>query len=303
MLGMISGAMSGLFSVGGSFVGIPILVGYGIESAVVVSSFTHQMLTTSFVNVAEDIEQKKINFKLVFLTLIGGLWGVFQGIYIFKKLTFNGQIDIVISFLYIFVLGFIAIFMMYDSCITLRNKYCKTPPSTSTTNPNKDAGKDSQAKRNKKNFIQKIDVFPFKIRINNNASISIFLIIFFGLIAGTLVAVAGIANGLLMVPVMLYVYKMQIRNAMATSNLHGGILVIVSVIMQSLTFKSTDLVLSMLLLVGATTGMLITRTFAHKIPAEELRLLFALIMLVVIIKIVFNIALEPKNIYNISIMH
>ena len=129
------------------------------------------------------------------------------------------------------------------------------------------------------------------------------MIIFFGLIAGTLVAVAGIANGLLMVPVMLYVYKMQIRNAMATSNLHGGILVLVSVMMQSLTFKSTDLVLSMLLLVGATTGMLITRTFAHKIPAEELRLLFALIMLVVIIKIVFNIALEPKNIYNISIMH
>ena len=300
MLGMISGAMSGLFSVGGSFVGIPILVGYGIESAVVVSSFTHQMLTTSFVNVAQDIEQKKINFKLVFLTLIGGLWGVLQGIFIFKKLTLNGQIDIVISCLYIFVLGFIAIFMMYESCSTIKNKYCKTP---TPTNSNKNAGKESQIRRNEKNFIQKIDVFPFKIRINNNASISIFLIIFFGLIAGTLVAVAGIANGLLMVPVMLYVYKMQIRNAMATSNLHGGILVLVSVMMQSLTFKSTDLVLSMLLLVGATTGMLITRTFAHKIPAEELRLLFALIMLVVIIKIVFNIALEPKNIYNISIMH
>lgn len=100
-IGIITGLIGGLFGVGGSFLGIPILSSYGIESSVAIASYTHQMITISFMSIPEDTAQKKIDIKLAFITFIGGSVGSISGSFLFKYLTFNGQIEFVIAFIYI----------------------------------------------------------------------------------------------------------------------------------------------------------------------------------------------------------
>lgn len=293
-IGVVSGMIAGLFSIGGSFLGIPILVAYGIDSSTVVSSFSHQMLTSSFANVTQDIQQKKIDFKLVRYTFIGGLSGVLIGIYLLKKLTFNGQIDIVVSFLYIAVLGSIASFMIVESGSALKKKYFTQESEdknlTNIINPEKD-------------LFCRIDIFPCKIFINEDAQVSIFMIVFFGFVAGLLVAIAGIASGLIMIPVMTYLYKMHIRNSMATANLHGALLLLCSNILQIITVKKTDIILSMLLLFGTVIGVIISRKFAHKVPPEELRMSLAVLMLIIVMRIVLNIIITPNDVFIINLIN
>lgn len=297
-VGIINGIISGLFGIGGSFVGIPLLVNQGIDSSAIIASYTHQMIANSFLSVAGDAKNKRINYKLVFLTFIGGFTGAVLGIFLFKKLTNNGQIDLIVSFLYIFVLGGIASFMFYESGGAILQKYFF---------------KQAAVERNKlqiesinavqKNFIWKaIEKLPYKVKVNE-VQISVIMIIAFGFIAGTLVAIAGIASGLLMIPVMIYIYKMNIRDAMASSNLHGGMIVLLSSILQTVTLHSTDLIFSLILTIGSVIGVTIARKFASKIPPEELRISLAFIMIIVIFKIVLNIVLEPKDIFTISILH
>lgn len=299
LVGFLSGCISGFFGISGSFIGVPILVTYGIDSSAAVSGFTNQMLTMSFINTKEDLKEKKINFNVVKFGFPGTISGVLIGIFLFKKLSANGYIDLVVSFLYIFVLGSISSFMMNESWGIFREKYFSKNSNFVTLL--KREKKDSlQKTKEKKKFIEKIDIFPYKILLAGDVKISIFLINFFGFFAGMLVAVAGVASGLIMIPVMIYIYKMHIRHAMATSNFNGGLIVFFSNILQILTVKKTDFILSFLLLFGAIIGILISRKFSNKLSPEILRFGLASLMAFIVLRMVLNISLTPKDIFFIT---
>ena len=295
-VGIIAGIVGGFFGVGGSFLGIPILTSYGIDSAVLIASYTHQMITTSFMSLPEDLQQKKINFKLVLLTFIGGSLGAILGSFLFKYFNMKGQIEFVVAFIYVFVLGGISFFMIKESFVSILKKYF--PDSSFTLKI------ISLSKERKENFIMKfINTLPKQIIVSDSKSISIYAIFFFGLCAGLLVALAGISSGFIMIPIMIYIYKMQTRMAIATSNIHGGFLVVLSSILQAVYSHTVDLILSIFLAFSTAVGMKIARRFAHKIPGEELRISMAIIMLILITRIILNIVFEPSVLINVSVVH
>ena len=296
-IGMIAGLCGNLFGVGGSFIGIPLLISYGIDSSVIIASYTHQMIAVSFFGVISDAKAKKINFKIVFLTFLGGFTGSAIGSVLFKILTKTGQIDLLISFIYVFILGGISFFMVFESSANLIIKHfpdSRISQKLFMINANK----------NKSIFKTLSYSLPKKIQIDKDSElISIYMIVFFGLSAGLLVALAGISSGFIMIPTMIYIYKMHIRDAIATSNMHGGLLVIISCILQTINSHTTDVVLSVILTMGTIIGIKIGRTFNHKISPEWLRASMGAIMLGLIIKIIVNIIFEPSNIFVVSVLH
>jgi uncharacterized membrane protein YfcA len=93
---------------------------------------------------------------------------------------------------------------------------------------------------------------------------------------------------------------MQIRNAMATSNLNGGLIVIFSNILQILTIKKTDLILTTLLLIGAVIGIIFSKKFADRASPESLRLGLAVLMMFIVLRMIFGITLTPKDLFVIT---
>lgn len=292
-VGMLTGVIGSLFGIGGSFLGIPILVSYGIEQPVVIASYTHQMITNSFMSLPEDRAERKIDVKLAIITFIGGAIGSISGSFLFKYLTLNGQIEFATAFIYIFILGGISLFMIIESLDLIIRKYF--PNSSYTTKP--------RTIKVDINLFEKISrKFVYQTQVSENKEISAIFIIFFGLIAGLIVSMAGISSGFIMIPIMVYLYKMNIRKAIATSNIHGGFLVVLSTIVQTLNSHTVDLVLSVILTFSTALGAYVSKRVAHKIPPEELRISLGFIMFFLICRIITNIISEPSNPITLSLI-
>jgi len=64
--------------------------------------------------------------------------------------------------------------------------------------------------------------------------------------------------------------------------------------LQATTNHSVDFLLAVLLLVGSTVGAQIGTVFGRKLKGEQLKVLLAAIVLLVTIKIVFDLTLTPS---------
>ena len=64
--------------------------------------------------------------------------------------------------------------------------------------------------------------------------------------------------------------------------------------LQATTNHSVDFILAVLLLIGSTVGAQVGAVFGRKLKGEQLKILLALIVLAVTIKIVFELTLSPS---------
>ena len=117
-IGMLVGALSGLFGVGGGFLMTPLLIFLGIPPVVAVGSEAPHVLASSVSGVIAHWRKKNVDFKMGFFLLSGGLVGSTLGVNLFKLLKTYGQIDIVIQFLFLIFLGFIGMSMAFESAKT-----------------------------------------------------------------------------------------------------------------------------------------------------------------------------------------
>jgi uncharacterized membrane protein YfcA len=64
--------------------------------------------------------------------------------------------------------------------------------------------------------------------------------------------------------------------------------------LQATTNHSVDFILAVLLLLGSTVGAQVGAVFGRKLRAEQLKILLAVIVLVVTVKIIFELTLTPS---------
>ena len=122
-IGMVVGALSGLFGVGGGFLMTPLLIFLGIPPVVAVGSEAPHVLASSVSGVIAHWRKKNVDFKMGFFLLSGGVIGSTLGVNLFKLLKTYGQIDVVIQFLFIIFLGFIGMSMAFESAKTTIKHY------------------------------------------------------------------------------------------------------------------------------------------------------------------------------------
>ncbi|MCK4939625.1 MAG: sulfite exporter TauE/SafE family protein [Rhodospirillaceae bacterium] len=283
ILGMGGGVgfLSGLFGVGGGFLMTPLLIFIGIPPAVAVATEANQIVASSVSGVLAHWKRGNVDIKMGAALLVGGVIGSSLGVWLFTLLRELGQIDLVIKLSYVVFLGIIGSLMFAESLRALLRSKNKVPP-----------------KRRQHYWIHGL---PFKIRFKKSkVYISALLPLAIGLLVGILSAIMGVGGGFVMVPAMIYLLGMPTSVVVGTS-LFQIIFVTANVtVLQSVNNYAVDVVLAILLLIGAVIGAQFGARAGAKLGGEQLRILLALMVIGVCVKIALDLTLEPSDIYAIG---
>jgi len=285
-IGMLVGALSGLFGVGGGFLMTPLLIFLGIPPVVAVGSEAPHVLASSVSGVIAHWRKKNVDFKMGLFLLIGGLVGSTLGVNLFKLLKTYGQIDIVIQFLFLVFLGFIGISMAFESAKTSIKNY-RTTSSIRT-------------KLHQHSWIHGL---PFKLRFHRSKLyISAIPPIIIGFFVGVLSAMMGVGGGFIMIPAMVYILGMSTNVVVGTSLFQIIFVTANSTFFQSYLNQSVDVVLSALMILGGVIGAQIGVRIGSKLKAEYLRGILAIVVLLVCAKILTDLVLVPSDLFTTSLI-
>lgn len=119
-MGAAVGFLSGMFGVGGGFLITPLLIFYNIPPVVAVATGANQVVASSISGAITHFRRGTLDMKLGSVLLIGGLSGATLGIWIFSLLRRIGQLDLIISLLYVVFLGTIGGLMLWESLNAIR---------------------------------------------------------------------------------------------------------------------------------------------------------------------------------------
>jgi len=280
-IGMVVGALSGLFGVGGGFLMTPLLIFLGIPPVVAVGSEAPHVLASSVSGVIAHWRKKNVDFKMGFFLLSGGVIGSTLGVNLFKLLKTYGQIDIVIQFLFIIFLGFIGISMAFESAKTTIKNYRTT-----------------SAIRTKLHQHSWIHGLPFKLRFHRSKLyISAIPPILIGFFVGVLSAMMGVGGGFIMIPAMVYILGMSTNVVVGTSLFQIIFVTANSTFFQSYLNQTVDIVLSALMILGGVIGAQIGVRLGSQLKAEYLRGILAILVLLVCAKILTDLILTPSDLF------
>ena len=150
---------------------------------------------------------------------------------------------------------------------------------------------ESPVKQKRRGFLHSLPL-KFKFR-KSKIFISILLPINVGIFVGFLSAFMGVGGGFVMVPAMIYIFRMGTVMAIGTS-LFQIVFVTLNVSLLHATFNySVDLILAIFLLIGGVIGAQYGSKFTSRFKGEQIRVLLAMIVLVVCIKMGLELVSEP----------
>jgi uncharacterized protein len=278
-LGLAVGLLSGLFGVGGGFLLTPLLIMFGIPSTVAAATDSNQIVAASTSGTYAHWKVGNVDFKMGLYLLAGGFIGGIVGVQAIKLLHAMGNADFVIKITYILMLGIVGVYMFIESLQSMRKKKEAVVEAAEE--------KESAVGR----FLKSLPLQTHFVK--SGITHSVFVPIVLGGFVGVLAAIMGVGGGFLMVPIMVYMLRMPMHVVVGTSLFQILFTCIEVTFLQAYTNHSVDFILAVLLLLGSTVGAQIGAVFGRKLKAEQLKILLAVIVLAVTVKIVFEITLSP----------
>jgi len=130
--------------------------------------------------------------------------------------------------------------------------------------------------------------------------ISIIPPILVGLLVGVLSAIMGVGGGFIMVPAMIYILGMPTKVVVGTSLFQIIFVTGFTTVLHATTNYRVDVALAVLLLLGGVIGAQLGSQFGTRLQAEQLRILLALMVIAVCIKIALDLLIMPSELYSIS---
>ena len=281
-LGGAIGFLSGMFGVGGGFLLTPLLIFIGVPPAIAVATQANQVVASSVSGVLAHWSRGNVDFKMGLVLLIGGFVGSTIGVLIFSLLRTLGQIDLVIGLAYVLFLGGIGFLMLVESLrALLRQRRRAGPPR----------------KLHQHTWVHGL---PMKMRFRKSRLyISALVPLAVGFAVGLIAAIMGVGGAFLMVPAMIYLVGMPTAVVIGTS-LFQIIFVTANVtFLQAVQNQTVDVVLSVMLIAGGVIGAQVGSRTAARLPAEQLRVLLALMVIVVCGRLAYELAAPPLDVYSI----
>lgn len=285
-LGAFVGFLSGMFGVGGGFMATPFLIFMGVPPAIAVGTQASQLVATSLSGTMAHWRKGNVDMQIGGVMLAGGLIGSVLGTLIFKLLHYLGQIDFVISILYIVVLGGIGLMMLFESFFSaIRRKK-----------------KDVRSEFNSFQLSPFISSLPYKMRFaRSKLYISALVPAGIGFAGGLLVSILGISGGFLLVPAMIYILGMPSLLVAGTALFQALFITAFTTVLQSVTNQTVDILLAILLMAGGVFGAQFGARVARRIKGSHARAILAILVLVVCFQLIDQLFARPDELYTAAV--
>ena len=284
-MGIAVGFISGMFGVGGGFLMTPLLVFTGVPAAVAVASVSPYMAASSFSGALSYLRKGLIDLPLAGVLLAGGFTGTFLGVFTFALLRAYGQVDLVIGLSYVLLLSTIGGLMLVESVGAIRRSR---------------SGKPATIRRPGTHgwFLR----LPWKLRFRRSRIyVSVIPVVSLGLVIGFLGALLGVGGGFLLVPALIYLLRVPTQTSVGTSLVLTLATMIAATVMHSVVSGTVDAMLSLILMIGGTMGAQFGARAGQSLKAEHLRLLLALLVLAVGLRVGFDLVRPPADPFSISV--
>ncbi len=285
-VGALVGFLSGMFGVGGGFLITPLLMMIGVPTTVAAASGSCQMVATSSSGLAAHFRLGNVDMKLGTVLLTGGLSGAAIGVEIIKVLRRLGEADLVITITYVVILGLVGGYMFIESLQTLRRGVLITRPLLLPSG---------------EVYLSRL---PFQMDFpRSQVRHSVLLPFLLGAVVGVLAAIMGVGGGFLMVPMMVYLLGMPMHAAVGTDLFQILFTCAGVTYMQSTTNHTVDLILALPLAIGSAVGAQAGANVSRFLRGEQLRIILALMVLLVMGKMLTSLIFEPATLLRLSAAH
>jgi uncharacterized membrane protein YfcA len=283
-MGVTVGFLSGMFGVGGGFLMTPLLIFYNVPPAVAVATGTNQVVASSISGTLAHLKRGTIDVKLGLVLLLGGIAGSALGVFLFTLLRRIGQLDLMISLLYVVFLGAIGSLMVIESLHARRRV--------------KAGGQSDVRKPGQHNWIHGL---PFKMRFRKSMLyLSALPVIAIGFGIGMLVSVMGVGGGFIMVPALIYLLRVPTAVVIGTSLFQIIFVTAFTTVLQAYLNQTVDIVLALVLMVGGVIGAQFGAAAGLKLRGDQLRALLGLLVLAVCLRMAFELVITPASIYTLN---
>ncbi|TBY79984.1 sulfite exporter TauE/SafE family protein [Rhizobium leguminosarum bv. viciae] len=282
-MGAAVGFLSGMFGVGGGFLITPLLIFYNIPPVVAVATGANQVVASSISGAISHFRRGSLDVKLGTVLLVGGLAGATVGIWIFSLLRAIGQLDLIISLMYVIFLGTVGGLMLLESINAMRRAARNEPPVP--------------RKPGHQHWVHKL---PLKVRFKKSKIfLSVIPIVALGFAIGILTSIMGVGGGFIMVPAMIYLLRIPTNVVVGTSLFQIIFVTAYTTIVQAATNFSVDIVLAFILMVAGVIGAQYGVRVGQKLRGEQLRALLGLLVLAVGVRLAIALVVTPADVYSV----
>jgi uncharacterized membrane protein YfcA len=287
-IGGVVGFLSGLFGVGGGFLLTPLMMMIGIPPAVAAASDSNQIVAAASSGAFAHWRLGNVDFKMGLVILAGGITGGTIGVQLVKVLRAIGNFEFVMKVVYVLMLGLVGGAMFMESLRTiLRSRKPEAEVCVVATSEPRLArlfAKMPLKMHFQRSGLHTSAIFPFSI----------------GTIVGIMAALLGVGGGFIMVPAMIYIIGMPTIAAIGT-DLFQIVLTSANVtLQQAFVNKTVDLLLALILLAGSTIGAQFGAIAGKKLKGEQIRILLAIIVLVLTVKLFLDLVLTPEDLVSLA---
>jgi uncharacterized protein len=285
-LGAAVGFISGLFGIGGGFLMTPLLIFLGIPPAVAVASQSAQIVASSTTSAMGALRRSALDLKLGLVLIGGGLVGSALGVWFFAASRRAGQLDLVIVVSYVTLFTVVGSLMLKESIREFWSTRRGVP-----VRPRRRAGEHAA-------YLG----WPLRMRFQRSklyaSVLPILALAFFVGFAGALL---GIGGGFIMVPALLYVFRVPTAVVIGTSQFQILCTTLVSLILHAVLNQAVDVVLATLLIVGGVFGAQFGARAGRNLRAELFRFMLALLLLAVGLRFAAELMVRPNEPFSISV--
>jgi uncharacterized protein len=286
ILGMAAavGFISGMFGVGGGFLMTPLLVFLGIPPAVAVATGAAQIAAASTTSALTYWRKRGIDLKLGSVLAAGGLIGTLAGVFFFNAMRRAGYFELVLVVSYVTLLGSVGGMMLFES---IKATFFPTRKPA------------SRAKRGESGFWFERLPWPMTFPVSG-LTISVVPVLALGVFIGFAGAVLGIGGGFMVVPALIYFFRVPAAVVVGTSLWQILLTMIVATILHALTNQSVDIVLALILIVGTVIGAQFGARAGQTLKGEHFRLLLAVLIFGVAVRFAVEVLVRPTEPFSIG---
>lgn len=276
------GFISGMFGIGGGFLMTPLLIFLGVPTSIAIATSSAQIAASSMTSTLSYWRRRQLDLRLGLVLVAGGLVGTGLGILFFNAIRRAGQLDAVITIAYLVLFTFIGTSMLIESLRSARRGGAA---------PRRLAGAHPAWMK-----------WPLKVRFERSQLyMSVLPISGFAALVGFVGAVLGIGGGFIMVPALLYLFRVPTSIVIGTSLFQILVTMTTATVLHAWTNASVDIVLAVLLIAGGVFGAQFGARAARNIRGESFRLLLALLLLAVGARFAMDAVIPPREPFSITV--